>query len=220
MKNIIKLAAGILSLPLLIAYAQEFFKQLLNQSNISYQLAFLLAGIVLYFFFHFLVAKFMFLYVFGHELIHALAALLCGAKVYSFKATRSGGAVRTSKTNVFIELAPYFVPIYTLLLIFLMPLVRHFLSYSHLVYIYILLIGVSLGFHLLMNAESLKTTQSDITKSGYIFSLVLISLANLFIIFFIFGIFSKGFNVKDYLIGGFDMAWGIYSFLWHKLVMK
>jgi len=47
-------------------------------------------------------------YVLGHELTHALWALLMGARVGGLKVGKSGGQVRTSKTNWAITLAPYF----------------------------------------------------------------------------------------------------------------
>src|SRR5437016_6156471 len=54
-------------------------------------------------------------YVLGHELTHALWALLMGARVSGLKVGKAGGQVQTSKTNWAITLAPYFFPFYAVL---------------------------------------------------------------------------------------------------------
>ncbi|HYF50905.1 MAG TPA: hypothetical protein VEJ63_15935, partial [Planctomycetota bacterium] len=56
-------------------------------------------------------------YVFAHELVHALATWMCLGKVSNLTASASGGQVTTSKTNTFIRLAPYCVPLYALIAI-------------------------------------------------------------------------------------------------------
>ena len=52
-------------------------------------------------------------YVLGHELTHALWGLLFGARVSKLRVGTSGGSVTLSKSNVWITLAPYFFPFYT-----------------------------------------------------------------------------------------------------------
>src|SRR5262245_15425951 len=48
----------------------------------------------------------MLIYVFGHELTHALWAWLFGGRVKKFKVTSKGGHVVISKSNFLIVLAP------------------------------------------------------------------------------------------------------------------
>ena len=56
-------------------------------------------------------------YIFGHELTHVLWVWLFGGRVKGFKAAATGGEVRTSKSNFLIFLAPYFFPLYSVLVI-------------------------------------------------------------------------------------------------------
>ncbi len=56
----------------------------------------------------------LWVYVLGHELTHALAVYLHGGKVHQFKVTSAGGHIVTDKSNWFIALAPYFIPLYSL----------------------------------------------------------------------------------------------------------
>ena len=67
---------------------------------------------------HFLLLpKPMWVYVFGHELTHALWTWLMGGRVKQFKATSKGGHVIVTKTNFLIALAPYFFPVYAVLVV-------------------------------------------------------------------------------------------------------
>ena len=48
------------------------------------------------------------IYVFGHELTHAIMAKAMGGKVFDFRASRNGGYVITDKSNFWIALARTF----------------------------------------------------------------------------------------------------------------
>src|SRR6476646_4520188 len=68
----------------------------------------------------FIVALFLLpivLYVFGHELTHALWVWLMGGRVSRFKVGREGGHILTDKNNFLIALSPYFFPLYSILVI-------------------------------------------------------------------------------------------------------
>ena len=56
-----------------------------------------LLGIGVYFLFERFLTKPMNVYVFGHELTHAITGILSGAKVHSFKSSSKGGEVRLSR---------------------------------------------------------------------------------------------------------------------------
>src|SRR6187399_234479 len=68
------------------------------------------------------------LYVFGHELTHALWVYLMGGRVSRFRVGREGGHIITDKNNFWIALAPYFFPLYSLLAIGLYGLLGLFLN--------------------------------------------------------------------------------------------
>ncbi|MBR4592645.1 MAG: site-2 protease family protein, partial [Elusimicrobiaceae bacterium] len=53
-------------------------------------------------------------YVLVHEMTHALAALLCGSRVKDFSVKKESGYVKLDKANMFIMLAPYFIPGYVI----------------------------------------------------------------------------------------------------------
>ena len=68
----------------------------------------LLAGAACWVVIFLLLPKPMWIYVFGHELTHALWTWLFGGEVRKMKVTSKGGHVLISKTNFLIALAPYF----------------------------------------------------------------------------------------------------------------
>lgn len=126
----------------------------------------------------------MWVYVFGHELTHALWAWLFGGQVKKMKVTSGGGHVVVTKTNFLIVLAPYFFPLYAVLLIALFA-VGHWIWDWHRFFIFFdLLVGSAYAFHLTLTFHALQTRQSDITSQGYLFSAVVIFLGNVVILLF------------------------------------
>lgn len=138
----------------------------------------LLSGAACWLTVYLLLPKPMRLYVFGHELTHVLWTWLFGGKVKRFRASAGGGHVVVNKSNFAIALAPYFFPLYAVLVVlgFLaghgLWNWRHYLAWFH------LLLGAAYAFHLTLNWHILKFGQSDIRDQGYLFSAVIIFLGN------------------------------------------
>lgn len=124
----------------------------------------------------------MWLYVFGHELTHALATWLCGGRVRRMRVTSRGGHVLVSKANWWVTLAPYFVPIYVILVLAGYGLGHLFWGWGrHPEWLYLLL-GAAYAFHLTLTCQVLsQTRQTDITSQGVLFSGVIIVLGNLIV---------------------------------------
>jgi hypothetical protein len=220
MRKFLKYLIAFLIIPFAFGLSKMFYSELSRAAYLNMEIISFLLGILIYMTAHVFGFKPSFIYVIGHELVHVLATVLCGGKVTAFNASAKGGSVKTSKTNFFIELSPYFVPLYTLILIFLIPVVRYNLTRSHLFHVYIMFIGFTLGLHLIMNADAMKVRQPDITKSGYFFSLLFIYIANLLAIFFIFTFFAKQISFKEYFIRSLEYTKDLYVRLWHKFVMR
>lgn len=120
----------------------------------------------------------MWIYVFGHELTHAIWTWLFGGQVKKMKVTSKGGHVLISKTNFLIALAPYFFPLYAFMVIGGFALGNLIWNWQgHQVWFHLLL-GAAYAFHLTLTFHVLQTQQSDITSQGYLFSAVVIFLGN------------------------------------------
>ena len=118
------------------------------------------------------------LYVFGHELTHALWVWLMGGRVSRFKVGREGGHILTDKNNFLIALAPYFFPLYAVMVVAFFCVGNWFWRWQPYMVWFHLLLGASYGFHLTLTWHILKSSQSDITEQGYLFSAVVIFLGN------------------------------------------
>jgi hypothetical protein len=122
------------------------------------------------------------IYVFGHELTHALWVWLMGGRVSRFRVGPDGGHVVTTKANFWIALAPYFFPIYSILTIAIyggLSLSFNMQPYGRLLYA---IIGVTWAFHFTFTCWMIPKNQTDLTDQGTFFSLVVIYLMNLLLL--------------------------------------
>ncbi len=118
------------------------------------------------------------LYVLGHELTHAVWGLAFGASVSRLKVGPSGGSVSLSKSNVWITLAPYFFPFWTIVVALAAVAVRCFVSPLPMPCLWLFAIGFTWCFHVCFTIRSLMQFQPDIQEYGRFFSYVLIVLFN------------------------------------------
>jgi len=126
----------------------------------------------------------MWIYVFGHELTHALWAWLFGGRVKKMKVTSEGGHVVVSKTNFLIVLAPYFFPLYAVLVILVFAIGHWIWDWRGYLVWFHLAVGAAYAFHVTLTWQALKTRQTDITSQGYLFSAVIIFLGNVSVLLF------------------------------------
>ncbi|MEM9400653.1 MAG: hypothetical protein AAF984_10630 [Verrucomicrobiota bacterium] len=123
------------------------------------------------------------LYVFGHEATHALAILFSGGKIKDFKVSSEGGHVVSNKMSAWIALSPYIIPFYPsiiglawILLRSVWPVVDDYY------WAFLLIWGISWGFHVSFTLYVMGMEQTDFTSQGYFFSLVIILGCNLWIL--------------------------------------
>lgn len=141
-------------------------------------------------------------YVFGHECTHALAVLLSMGKVSEFKVSSEGGHVVSDKMSAWIALAPYLVPFYPLIAGVLWLVVRWFFPVTgEYVWAFLIFWGMSWGFHLSFTLSVMKKGQTDLSSQGYVFSLLIIALFNLWMVTIFLWVWLKPFEWRD----GFDL---------------
>ena len=122
------------------------------------------------------------IYVFGHELTHALWVWLMGGRVSRFRVGRDGGHVVTNKTNFWIALAPYFFPLYSILAIAIYGALSLFVNmqpYGRWLYA---VIGATWAFHFTFTCWMIPKNQTDLSDQGTFFSLVVIYLMNVLLL--------------------------------------
>lgn len=181
-KNLRRLA-GILFIPIAIGTWQAFYTLVSAIGVNSGVLHLIERGILCYLIFHVFVVRPVYLYVLGHEFVHVLATWVSGGRVVTFSVSPAGGNVVTSKTNFFIELSPYFVPIYTILtgiIFWTFKVAGSGGAVAQTAFLFI--VGFTIAFHFVMTSEALRAGQSDIARSGRLFSLIIIFVGNLIIV--------------------------------------
>ncbi len=180
----IKFIIAVLLLPVCAGSARALWPVLLAGSGADTVWVPLLGGAACWIIIFILMPKPMWIYVFGHELTHALWTWLFGGEVKKMKVTSKGGHVIISKTNFLIALAPYFFPLYALLVIGVFALGNLIFGWRNYQVWFHLLLGAAYAFHVTLTFHVLQTRQTDITSQGYLFSGVVIFLGNVLTLLF------------------------------------
>lgn len=164
-------------------------------------------------------------YVLGHELTHALWALMMGARVGGLRVGKQGGQVQTSKTNWAITLAPYFFPFYAMLFLALFFFAHWIWGLEQYMWLLFFLVGLGWSFHVTFTLMVLLTVrQPDVQSQGRVFSAVIIYLMNLLIILATTAALAQSVHFVD--LGRWLAAdlWEAYRWtldkgiwLWHRL---
>jgi len=137
-----------------------------------------LAGAACWVVVYILLPKPMLVYVFGHELTHAIWTWLFGGRVKKFKASAKGGHVIVTRNNFLIALAPYFFPLYAVLVMAAFWAGQWFWNWRHYLVWFHLALGAAYAFHVTLTWHILKHSQTDISEQGYLFSAAIIFLGN------------------------------------------
>ena len=183
----VKFVVALFLLPLCAMLTQTFFT-VFARATVTQRLWaaeefwFFSLGAILWLIAFFGLPRPMLVYVFGHELTHALWVLLMGGRVSRFRVGREGGHIVTDRNNFWIALAPYFFPLYSLIIIGAYGALGLFFNvqpYGRLLYA---LIGVTWAFHFTFTCWMIPKKQTDLTDQGTFFSLVVIYLMNLLLL--------------------------------------
>jgi len=219
MGKIFKAAIGILLLPLVAGFSVAFYRQFGNMDVIFTKgQQYFLFGIITYGLIQLFLFKPVYLYVLGHEAVHVLATWLCLGRVTSFKISSQGGSVSTSKSNFFISLSPYFVPLYAILVAVIYYFVNDAFLWGFLAQEYFMLaLGLTMAFHVVMTVDTLKTRQPDMIKAGYITSSVFIYVMNIVIISAVIGLLFESFSFRSFFKSAYFLSADIYKLIFKQL---
>lgn len=122
------------------------------------------------------------LYILGHELTHLLAAWASGIRGGQLEMSRIGGSVTVERLTFWVSIAPYLVPLYTLMVLVGVGAVRIWNpSISTSGWLPVVL-GVSWSFHLTFTVYALSQPQHDLKPYGFPGSLCIILLVNLLLL--------------------------------------
>ena len=176
------MVVAVLLLPVCVGAAWALWRVLKASGGADTTWVPALAGAACWCVIYLLLPKPMWVYVVGHELTHAIWTWLQGGRVKKLKATSKGGHVIVTRSNFLVALAPYFFPLYAILVglfFFAGHMIwnwRNYLAWFH------LLLGAAYAFHVTLTWHILKHEQTDISEQGYLFSGVVIFLGNVVVL--------------------------------------
>jgi hypothetical protein len=192
----VKFVVGLFLLPACYVLTAAFFSALIDALTsqapgrphfwATVEFWFFSLGLVCWLIVYFGLPKWLTVYVFGHELTHALMVKIMGGRVSEFSVTREGGYIVSSKINTWIALAPYFIPIYSVFVIIIYGVVSalfdlepHAELATGILYG---LLGFTWGFHASFTLSMIPRGQTDLAYGGTFFSLTVIYLMNLLVL--------------------------------------
>ena len=210
----LKFIVAIFLLPLCAVFTQTFFTAFARATVAQRLWAgeefwFFSLGALLWLIAFFGLPRPIVLYVFGHELTHALWVWLMGGRVSRFRVGREGGHIVTDRSNFWIALAPYFFPLYSILVIAAYGISSLFFNvqpYGRLLYT---VIGVTWAFHFTFTCWMVPKSQTDLRDHGTFFSLVVIYLMNLTLLSVMLVLASSHITFTSF---GADLATNIGNF--------
>ena len=216
---ILRFIISILLMPVCVIVTISFYEGIFAIKGVSQSGLYFILGALIYSIMHLLLFKLDFLYVFGHESMHALVTFCSGGKASSMKVSGKGGSVKTTTPNFFVMLAPYLVPAYTVIIALAYFILSFFIDITKYSGAFIFLIGFTLMFHLAYTAESIRQKQSDLIKTGYLFSLSFIYIANLTIVFLIMSLFFKDVSFIGFISDVYEKTKFFYWSFWKQLFL-
>lgn len=166
-----------IALLLLALTSVEFYSVVVYTAIHIAQYQWFLYGLVAFFILQhikFLSRNMEFLQTATHEVTHAIVGMLFFHKIHSMNVNEDSGEVYHSGSRgaILISLAPYCLPIFTFAFMLL-----SLLSAEDKLFIFHLLIGFTLGFHLLCCWKQTRLYQPDIKRQGYVRAILFIAIA-------------------------------------------
>jgi hypothetical protein len=175
----LKSILGLLLVPVCWAGAVTLWRVLQATGHADTFWVAFLAGAACWVVVYVLLPKPLWLYVLGHELTHVLWTWLFWGRVKKFKASGKGGQVIVTKSNFLISLAPYFFPLYAVIVVLVFIIGNKLSHWQSLDVFFHLLLGASYAFHIILTCYALRSHQTDVSSQGFLFSAAVIFLGNI-----------------------------------------
>lgn len=132
--------------------------------------------------------------IFEHEFTHMFAAILTfhAPKSMRIESDKGGSFSYYGEGNWFITLAPYFIPTFPIIMI-LFSAVWFWLG-KPLPDMFMPVLGMIFGYHLVSNATQIHGEQTDFAKAGWLFSILFLPTANLLTFGFIWAFAARNWH--------------------------
>ncbi len=152
-------------------------------------------------------------YVFGHEVSHALFVFLFYGKVSAFKASTEGGYIIANRNNIWIALAPYIFPFWTVVFALLYIVLGIVINVTPLVPLFFFLYGASWMFNLFWTLWMIPLGQSDLSLNGTFLSITIIYLINALGFSLLLEMSLKSTTILDWCFGSINALLDVFDLL-------
>jgi hypothetical protein len=184
--GIVKFLLGLCLLPCVYAVSAVFALQI-SAVDPAIQRYFW-AGVIAFIVFHIFIAELAIIYDSGHKLLEL---------IFSFFAP-------------LVKVAPYLVPVYTIVLCLVYAILSLFIKSAWLLQYTLFLLGFTTTLHLVFSAKTVRSQEDDFLKGNYIFGFSFIYIVNVGFIALILSFMVASFNFGDF--AGRSLALYKYNF--------
>ena len=215
MSRLFKFLISPLWLPLLWVVGSGFWGYISHAPPAGRREIYFLGGLLLYFFLLLLSRERgrSFAHTFEHELTHLVVGLVFFKSPSKFKVGRQDGETYLSGSNFVISLAPYFLPLWALIPLLLLPLLNPAGTLGALA-----LLGFLYGLHIYSTIHEFGFYQPDVKEHGRIFSMLCVATLNLVMLGIITGAVATGYpGIADYFRHCANNAFAGWHFLMQNI---
>jgi len=193
--GIIKLILGLCLLPLVYSATVAFLTQI-TYIDVTLQ-DYFWAGVVTLLLVYLFVWEPAIVYEKGHKLLEAL---------FSF-------------FQPLVKVAPYLLPIYTIVLFLLYLILSVFVKEKWLIDYAMFFFGLSIALHLVFAAKSIRSKKGDLLKSNYIFGFSFMYIISLGVISLFLNLIFKDFSFVNFSNSAYSIAGSIFKAIFSQLFM-
>jgi len=194
--GIIKFILGICLLPMVYAVSAAFLNEF-SLVDKALQDVFW-CGIVVFLIIYLFVWEPVFIYLRGQKILEILFAFV----------------------RPLVRVAPYLLPIYTIILFLFYLLASLVLKQKELVNYFVFLAGFSIALHLVFGAKSLRTKQGDFLKGNYIFGFSFVYIVNVVIAALIINFVFDKFSFVNFSSNSFQTAKNVFYAVFKQLFLR
>lgn len=194
--GVIKFLLGLCFLPLVYSVAVAFLDELSLTEKWSQD--YFWAGIITLVIIHLFIWEPAYIYAKGHKIIELL---------FSF-------------FKPLVKVAPYLLPIYTILLFAVYGLMNMAVPNSEWLRYFVFLFGFSIGLHLIFGAKTLRTKKNDFLKSNYIFGFSFVFIVDVFLLSFGLSLIFEKFSFVNFSNNSYQISRAIFAAVFKQLFLR
>ena len=173
--GVVKFILGLCLLPFVYAVSAVFVRQIsIVEGAIQ---GYFWAGVITFIVFHIFIGELAIIYDSGHRLLEV---------IFSFFAP-------------LVKVAPYLLPVYTIVLCLAYAILSLFIKSAWLLQYTLFLLGFTTILHLAFSAKTVRSQEDDFLKGNYIFGFSFIYIVNVGFIALILSFLVASFNFGDFV---------------------